>query len=123
MRANEASSVGDAAPTYDHGLRITNDGRVRTTDLGLLYDPARETERSLCLSLGERLHRTEPSWSVHMNRPYRGTANGIGQQHRARSGAERLVPVEIEVNQKWVGDADWSRRVETLTAAVVDSLG
>ncbi len=105
-----------------HSFTPVLDGRLRRTDIGLLYDPSRVPERAFCRGLARRLRERLPALRVRMNDPYRGSSNGLGQQHRRRYGPERLVTVELEINQALLGRRDWADLreglLETLSAAL-----
>jgi len=105
-----------------HSFVPVLDGRVRNVDIGLLYDPRRLAEKRFCRSLRARLAKRQSELAVRMNEPYRGTANGIGQQHRRLYGPERLVSIELEINQRLVDAPDWSKRVSLLTEVVAGSI-
>lgn len=101
-----------------HSFTPELDGRVRKTDIGLLYDPQRLAERAFCRTLRQGIAMRLPELRVRMNDPYRGTANGIGQQHRRLYGPERLVSIELEISQRLVDAPEWPKRVSLLTKVV-----
>lgn len=94
------------------------DGRERRVDIGLLYDPSRPAEKRFSETVRREIEARCPDLRVRMNTPYRGTANGLGQQHRRLFPDERLITVELEVNQRLVGRRDWPRTMACLVAAV-----
>jgi predicted N-formylglutamate amidohydrolase len=77
-------------------------GRRRNADVGLLYDPARTSERELALSLGRAL--SERGLVVRRNYPYRGTADGHTTALR-RAFPDGYTSLELELNQRLTGDA------------------
>ena len=83
-----------------HSFTPVLNGNVRSTDIGLLFDPSRPGEAAFCHALGARLRRAFPDLRVHMNQPYRGISNGMGQQHRRHYPDTRLITFEIELNQR-----------------------
>jgi len=91
-------------------------GRARNTDIGLLYDPSRPAEAGFCRALGERLRAAFPGLRIHMNRPYRGVSNGMGQQHRRLYPESRLITLELEINQRLVE----SDRMRSLVRRMAD---
>jgi len=97
-------------------------GVVRSTDLGLLYDPQRAPEREWARGLLECLRRKFSGLRVHANQPYRGTSNGIGQQYRGRSKPHRLISVELEINASLVTCQTWSNWRQSLIEAVAEYL-
>lgn len=101
-----------------HSFVPVLDGKTRNTDIGLLYDPARRRERAWCRALAGRLRSNSPQLRVRMNYPYRGTSNGMGQQHRRRFHDSRLITVELEINQTLCDRKGWPGLVHALAAAV-----
>lgn len=82
-----------------HSFTPSLDGLVRTTDIGLLYDPARSFETRICRAWQERLTGTAPRLRVRRNYPYRGTADGFTSYLRTRFPDKRYAGIELEVNQ------------------------
>jgi predicted N-formylglutamate amidohydrolase len=76
-------------------------GVNRTTDIGLLFNPARELEASLCRHWQQQLRRHLPHLTIHRNRPYRGTSDGLTTALRRQFSPERYLGVELEVNQRY----------------------
>lgn len=101
-----------------HSFVPVLEGRVRETDFGLLYDPARQLEKRWCDSLADAIVSRLPGLRVRRNFPYRGTANGLGQQHRRCFDAGRLVTVEIEFNQALLARKDWLAIRSGLVASI-----
>jgi predicted N-formylglutamate amidohydrolase len=88
-----------------HSFTPVLDGVVRAPDLALLYDPAREPERTLAVAWTRALAVALPRRAVRRNDPYRGSADGLTTALRRSQAAARYVGIEIEVNQKHVGHA------------------
>jgi predicted N-formylglutamate amidohydrolase len=59
-----------------HSFTPVMKGHVRSTDIGLLYDPALAAENKFCRAMQSSL-RNSLSLAVHRNLPYRGTGNGL----------------------------------------------
>lgn len=112
-------------------------GRVRATDIGLLYDPRRPLEREWARGLKESLVVRLPGLAVHFNRPYRGWTDGHTTSLRGRfagtglpgapgmTDASRLGPgryggLELEVSQGLVRDPDPVR--PDLPAGIIGAL-
>lgn len=79
-----------------HSFTPVLNGQVRHADIGLLYDPGRETERILCLRWQSLL--AARGWRVRRNYPYRGNADGHTTALRRRFGPG-YAGVEVELNQ------------------------
>lgn len=105
-----------------HSFTPVLDGQVRTADIGLLYDPGRAAERYWCLGLQAAIVDQLPGLRVRMNYPYRGTSNGLGQQHRRLFGEDKLITLELEVNTALVDDPDWARVRAGLIKAITSLL-
>lgn len=88
-----------------HSFTPVLDGKTRRTDIGLLYDPSRNREAQYCQRLASALRVALPDLTVHMNQPYRGVSNGMGQQHRRLFDDSRLITFELEINQRLTGRA------------------
>jgi predicted N-formylglutamate amidohydrolase len=105
-----------------HSFTPVLTGKVRTADVGLLYDPDRPREKAWCRALGDSIRRHMPDLRVKMNYPYRGTSNGMGQQHRPGFDDRRLITMELEINQLLCDRDDWSALVSGLVKAVGHTL-
>lgn len=75
-------------------------GCRRTTDIGLLYDPARDREAALCRAWRGHLQEQLPGWRIHMNRPYQGRADGLTTFLRRQFPPGRYLGLELELNQR-----------------------
>lgn len=71
-------------------------GRIRTADLGLLYDPANAGEREFCARWQGLLAKR--GWRVRRNYPYLGKTDGHTTALRRRFPAG-YAGVELEINQ------------------------
>lgn len=106
-----------------HSFTPELDGDVRDFEIGLLYDPSRPAERAFCDRLAGALAEHAPDLKVRRNRPYRGAANGIGQQHRRGRADGDFASVELEVNQRLVAASRWPQIRRMLVAAVAEAAG
>ena len=73
-------------------------GRVRTMDVGLLYDPRRDGERRLCRIWQQEIVRSS-SWVVRRNAPYRGVTDCLASELRALF-PRRYLGIELELNHR-----------------------
>lgn len=105
-----------------HSFTPVLDGRVRTTDIGLLHDPSRPDEDAFCKQLQRAIQRHAPGLAVHRNRPYKGTSDGLGAWHRGRFDDSKLITLEIELNQRFASGADAVRVRDAIVRAAADSL-
>lgn len=76
-------------------------GKVRTTDIGLLFDPKSPFEVEVCAHWRKRLIAAKSKFVVHDNRPYRGDGDGLTTTLRQLLGPKRYAGIELEVNQKY----------------------
>tara|TARA_R110002049_G_scaffold54538_8_gene151818 strand:+ start:4930 stop:5709 length:780 start_codon:yes stop_codon:yes gene_type:complete len=115
-------------------------GRVRSADIGLLYDPARIGEKALCADWKEALAAAAPDLRVRRNYPYLGSNDGLTAWLRTRLGADAYVGIELELNQQCLqtdvaamhatlahslaastGKAMWTSRRAAVSPAVADT--
>ncbi len=97
------------AVTKDVRKRVHN---ARRTDLGLLYDPARIYELSLCLDWYDELYHALPMLRVRRNYPRRGTADSLIRALRLKYPADCYIGVELQLNRAWcVRDVPVRRKV------------
>jgi predicted N-formylglutamate amidohydrolase len=107
-----------------HSFTPVLDGRKRTADIGLLYDPARLREASLCARWREALLRRSPQWTVRRNYPYAGKNDGLTTALRRRYPPSRYLGIELEINQMHpLGRAgSWRSMQRTVIAALSEAL-
>jgi predicted N-formylglutamate amidohydrolase len=75
-------------------------GRVRSADIGLLYDPSRVRETAFCTCWQRMIHSSTPDLAVRRNYPYQGKSDGFTAYLRDQFDQRKYLGVEIEVNQK-----------------------
>jgi predicted N-formylglutamate amidohydrolase len=85
-----------------HSFTPVLDGHARTADIGLLYDPRRAAELGLARRCRDLL--ADRGWSVRLNYPYRGVADGHTTAMRRRH-PEGFAGFELEINQRLFEDA------------------
>jgi predicted N-formylglutamate amidohydrolase len=95
-------------------------GKVRNTDIGLLYDPARNGELQFCELWKKSLAVCAPEFEVRRNYPYAGKGDGLTRHFRRQFSSAEYVGIELEINQRYVfqAGAPWI----ALRAAVMESL-
>jgi predicted N-formylglutamate amidohydrolase len=82
-----------------HTFTPVLNGRKRTADIGLLYDPSRKEEETFVELWMHALHWEAPQLRIKKNYPYRGWTDGLTTSLREEFGARRYVGIELEVNQ------------------------
>jgi predicted N-formylglutamate amidohydrolase len=101
-----------------HSFTPALNGDVRNCDVAFLYDPARRGERNFIEAWHDALRAAAPELKLRRNYPYRGTADALVTHLRKLHADGAYAGVEIEVNQKHVGSANWRDLVGTLAAAL-----
>jgi len=77
-------------------------GKVRSTDLGFLYDPSRKREALFCILWQRELHKLEREVKTRRNYPYRGSSDGFTAYLRDLFPEDSYLGIELEVNQKFL---------------------
>lgn len=83
-----------------HSFTPKLNGKVRNTDIGILYDPSRPKECELAQVIKAEIKRLHPEMKVRFNYPYKGTSDGLTTTLRKKLGP-RYAGIEIEINQKF----------------------
>ncbi|MGU3434121.1 N-formylglutamate amidohydrolase [Actinomycetes bacterium M1A6_2h] len=106
-----------------HSFTPELDGVVRTTDVGLLYDPQRTGEVALVEQWRASLADTAPELRVRRNYPYVGTGDGLTTYLRTRFDQTRYVGIELEVNQAITSHPEsWAEVRKALIGALATCL-
>jgi len=87
-----------------HSFTPVWNGAERKTDIGILFDPSRNTESSFSEQLKNNLQDYLPAHQLHFNEPYKGTDDGFTTWLRKHYADDRYAGIEIEVNQKFAPD-------------------
>lgn len=82
-----------------HTFTPVLNGRKRTADVGILFDPSRAEEADFADVWMHALHWEAPHLRVKKNYPYRGWTDGLTTTLRGKFPARRYVGIELEVNQ------------------------
>ena len=83
-----------------HSFTPVLNGKVRNTDIGILYDPSRPLEREYAQVIKAEIKRLYPTMKVRFNYPYKGSSDGLTTTLRKKFGPH-YVGIEIEINQKF----------------------
>lgn len=101
-----------------HSFTPVWDGVERKTDIGLLFDPARQLERALCGIWQRHLKVLAPNLRVDMNEPYKGTDDGFTTHLRTVFPDEAYAGIEVEINQKYHN----SQQLASIQSALLKSI-
>jgi predicted N-formylglutamate amidohydrolase len=122
--ARAIADGGRAVHFSMHTFTPKLDGKVRRADIGLLYDPSRTGEATICAETRRRLAIQHPELLIRMNYPYQGKADGFTTALRKKWSADSYVGIEIEVNQKWpLGDRPTWRQLVRDLSRTIESVG
>ncbi|QDU94664.1 N-formylglutamate amidohydrolase [Lignipirellula cremea] len=108
-----------------HSFTPQLDGVVRTTEIGLLYDPARSGESQFAAAWQTALRTLRPDLRVRKNYPYLGKADGFTTSLRRKFSPETYRGIEIEVNQAFPlgpDQAAWRTLQQDLIASLRSAL-
>lgn len=83
-----------------HSFTPELNGKVRNTDIGILYDPTRPQEHAYANVIKAEIKHLYPAMKVRFNYPYKGSSDGLTTTLRKKFGP-RYVGIEIEINQKF----------------------
>jgi len=110
----------DVVHISSHSFTPKLHGELRNADIGLLYDPARESEARFCELWKKSLAACAPHLKVRRNYPYAGKGDGLTRYFRGQFSPAEYVGVELEINQHHVlqAGATWT----VLRKAVIESL-
>jgi predicted N-formylglutamate amidohydrolase len=78
---------------------------TRPTDIGLLFDPARKQEQDFCELLFRKGCEELTDLQFDFNQPYQGIDDGFTTYLRTQFSSDHYCGIEIEVNQKFAGNA------------------
>ena len=73
--------------------------KLRTADVGLLYDPKRLSEVAWVKQWQTKLQSLAPTWRIRRNYPYRGVSDGVTSWLRQEFPVDRYIGIELEINQ------------------------
>ncbi len=99
------------------------DGKRRSADVGLLYDPGHGQEKAFCDRWHAALKEIRFDLRIRRNYPYLGKADGMTTTLRRRFGKD-YFGIELEVNQSWITDTSrWQQLCSDLADSFATTLG
>jgi len=120
-----ATAAGDRiVHVASHSFTPELHGKVRTADIGMLYDPRRPGEVAFASAWIAALRSKNSALRLRRNYPYLGASDGVCQVMRRRYPPEAYVGVELEVNQRYVeaGGPAWPKIRRTLLGTLGEAL-
>ena len=85
-----------------HTFTPVYNNKIRSCDIGLLYDPARAYEKQYCDLLKVHLKQNLPHLNILSNQPYKGVDDGLTTYLRNRINESQYLGIELEVNQRFL---------------------
>lgn len=82
-----------------HSFTPVLNGKIRETEIGLLYDPKRRLEKNVAAQLQKALRTLMPHYRTRLNYPYLGTSDGFTTSLRTQFDEKDYIGLEIEMNQ------------------------
>ncbi|MFH2067539.1 MAG: N-formylglutamate amidohydrolase [Pseudomonadota bacterium] len=104
-----------------HTFTPVLDGKIRSTDIGILYDPGRSMEKSVSTLLINTFNSLSPPvLKCRRNYPYKGISDSLTKSLRKQFADHQYAGLEIEVNQKFHlnGDRSWKIVCNQITAVM-----
>jgi len=107
-----------------HSFTPVLDGITRRCDIGLLYDPERAEEKTLCQRWQQELAVQDPTLVVRRNYPYRGTMDGLVTALRREFPRGAYAGIELEINQRHAlgPRTRWLRLLDELAVTLARTL-
>lgn len=105
-----------------HSFTDVLDGAIRELDLGLLFDPDRASEASLCHSWSSALCTQASAFRHRLNEPYQGVDDGLTSALRLEFSAHAYAGIEVEVRQGMIARARQQRMVADLLSSTLAPL-
>lgn len=99
-----------------HSFTPVWNGQIREVDIGLLFDPDRKMESAFCELLKREIDNRLAAIQCKFNDPYKGIDDGFTTYLRGKFSDPEYLGIEIEVNQKFIGD------LEPIKSLITESL-
>jgi predicted N-formylglutamate amidohydrolase len=99
-------------------------GEVRNCEIGLLYDPRRNSERAICHEIQRMIRFAWPELRIRLNYPYNGISDGFPPALRRLYGSKNYSGIEIELNQGWLQSKkkdDFNSRLSEILRVAVET--
>lgn len=104
---------GHAMHLSIHSLAPELNGRKRSFDVALLYDPDRVSESAICQRWLQNMLEMDSTIRVVENIPYRGIDDGLVESLRRELSPESYIGLEVEYNQGLLSNPlRWQRVID-----------
>lgn len=91
-----------------HSFTPILNGLKRNLEIGLLFDPDRSEEVSVCEDFKTKLAKSLPGYRIKFNEPYKGTDDGFTTYLRTKFVNDHYRGIEIEINQGLIETLEWT---------------
>lgn len=105
-----------------HSFTPVLNAQVRNFDIGLLYDPARKSEKEFCKAWKSHLRSLDKGLEVRSNQPYMGKSDGFVTYLRKKFNKNIYIGVELEINQKCFRDENNSNSITNLLISALKGI-
>ncbi|WP_197170709.1 N-formylglutamate amidohydrolase [Novipirellula aureliae] len=99
--ADQIDEQGYSIHLSVRSFSLRKNGKLQRTDVGLLYDPAREDEVDFCLDWIDEMYADVPMVRVRRNYPRRGTVESIHTAMRTVFADHAYLGIEVLLNRAW----------------------
>jgi len=96
-----------------HSFTPELNGKPRTADIGLLFDPERSREAAACTEIKAELEKTLAGFTIKKNYPYKGVSDGMCTFLRKKFTPLDYTGIELEINQKIFNEPGKYRLLKT----------
>lgn len=83
-----------------HSFTPILNNKIRTAEIGFLYDPSRILEKKLTHQWRKIIKEEHPEYRIKMNYPYQGISDGLTTTLRQKYPPDKYLGIEMEVNQE-----------------------
>jgi predicted N-formylglutamate amidohydrolase len=105
-----------------HSCTDELNGQKRELELGLLYDPARSFESTICTALSEWFAQQHTQYRVLHNQPYLGTDDGLTSELRKQFPDPVYAGIELELRQGHIADTKAAMAISQAIAAAINQI-
>jgi predicted N-formylglutamate amidohydrolase len=97
-------------------------GRLRPTEIGILFDPNAKAEAKFARAWQRNLKK-QSNLVIHANRPYRGIGDGQTSELRSRfKSSSSYCGIEIEINQKFLSGPRRDQNIKYLANLLLKTM-
>ena len=110
---NAVREGGEILHLSVHSFTPVLNGEKRDADIGLLFDPFIESEKSFCEKFRASILQVDKDLNVRFNYPYLGIDDGFTTYLREKF-PKQYLGIELEVNQKFVQENKMKKHLKNV---------